>query len=78
MACQAPVICFDEGAIRDMAIDGETALIIKENKYPEISSLIRNLLNDPNLAKRLVYNAYAHIQQFSWENVVNKLEKFLK
>ncbi|HUW23786.1 MAG TPA: glycosyltransferase family 4 protein [bacterium] len=74
MACKVPVVCSPSGT-RDFAADGETALVFRF-RYPFlIAKKIRRLIEDKNLRERITEQGYRKIQQYTWSNLVDKLEK---
>ncbi len=74
MACKVPVVCSASGT-RDFAINGETALVFRL-RYPLlIAKKIRRLIEDKNLKERITEQGYRKIQQYTWSNLVDKLEK---
>jgi len=74
MACKVPVVCSASGT-RDFAIDGETALIFRFRYSPLIAKKIRELIEDRNLRERIAEEGYRKIQEYTWSNLVDKLEK---
>ena len=74
MACKVPVVCSPSGT-RDFAADGETALVFRF-RYPFlIAKKIRRLIEDKNLKEQITEQGYRKIQQYTWSNLVDKLEK---
>jgi glycosyltransferase involved in cell wall biosynthesis len=74
MACKVPVVCSTSGT-KDFAIDGETALILRF-RYPFlIAKKIRELIEDRNLREQIAEKGYRKIQEYTWSNLVDKLEK---
>lgn len=74
MACKVPVVCSPSGT-RDFATDGKTALVFRF-RYPFlIAKKIRRLIEDENLKERITEQGYRKIQQYTWSNLVDKLEK---
>lgn len=74
MACKVPVVCSPSGT-RDFAVDGETALVFRF-RYPFlIAKKIRRLIEDRDLRERIAEKGYRKIQQYTWSNLVDKLQK---
>jgi len=74
MACKVPVVCSTSGT-KDFAIDGETALVFRF-RYPFlIAKKIRKLIEDRELRERIAKRGYKKIQEYTWSNLVDKLEK---
>jgi glycosyltransferase involved in cell wall biosynthesis len=74
MACGLPVICTKSGT-QDFAINNQTALIIPFNYSFFIMKKIEKLIKDEKLRHKLAENGYKKIQQFTWSNLVNRLER---
>lgn len=71
MACGCPVVTNGVG-VEKIAIDRKTALVANGN---ELRGVIEELLNNESLRKELAGNALKEVQRYSWQIVVNKLEK---
>jgi len=76
MACGTPVVCTSVST-EDFAVDGETALVVPIRDAEAVGKAIVKLLDDEKLREKLTTNAMKKIEQFSWENVVNKIEETL-
>ncbi len=77
MACKVPVVCSPSGT-RDFATDGKTALVFLF-RYPLlIAKKIRRLIEDRDLKEQITERGYRKIQQYTWSNLVDKLEKEFK
>lgn len=78
MACKCPVIVIDHRATRDHCLDKKTALIVDPNNGSipnSMATMIEDLIRNNKLRNSLVENAYKHIQQFSWDRVVETIER---
>ncbi|MBA7491912.1 hypothetical protein ES702_02460 [subsurface metagenome] len=78
MACRCPVIMIDHRATRDHCLDKKTALIVDPNNGSipnSMATMIEELIRNNKLRNSLVENAYQHIQQFSWDRVVDTIER---
>jgi len=74
MACKVPVVCSPSGT-RDFAADGKTAIVFRF-RYPlVIAKKIRRLIEDRDLRERIREKGYRKIQEYTWSNLVDKLEK---
>ncbi len=74
MACKVPVVCSPSGT-KDFASDGETALVFRF-RYPFlIAKKIRTLIEDKDLREQIAERGYKKIQEYTWSNLVEKLEK---
>jgi len=77
MACKVPVVCSPSGT-RDFAMDGETALVF-HFRYPwVIARKLKRLIEDRDLRERMREKGYKKIQEYTWSNLVDKLEKEFK
>ena len=74
MACKVPVVCSPSGT-RDFATDGETALVFRF-RYPFlIAKKIKSLIENKDLKEQIAKRGYRKIQQYTWSNLADKLEK---
>lgn len=68
MVVGTPVVATRNGGIVDAVIDGQTGLLVDEDRPDQIAIAIKRLLGDDNLRERLVANAGASIEnRFSRE-----------
>jgi glycosyltransferase involved in cell wall biosynthesis len=75
MACKCALVTTDNGGCRDYSIHGKTALVSPPgNPYKLAQNLIR-LLENEELLKTIAQNGYDHIKKFTWNKVVDKMEK---
>ncbi len=78
-ACAKPVIAGRSVGMTDAVIDGKTGLLVDPHNIDEIASAIIRLLKDRELARRLSENGRRRVEQeFSWEKVGDRLERYLK
>ena len=75
MACRCAVIATDTGALRDYAVDGQTAVIVPP-LYPFLmAKKLIKLIEDEERLKRMTEAARHKILEFSWEKSTQKLEE---
>jgi len=67
--CGLPVITSDPGAIPDMVVHEQTGLLVPKGDYRELAANAVRLLSDPELAERLIKNARAESQKYTWDEV---------
>ena len=67
--CGLPVITSDPGAIPDMVVHEQTGLLVPKGDYRELATNAVRLLSDPELAERLIKNARAESQKYTWDEV---------
>lgn len=72
MASGIPVIASNSGGIIDIVQNGVNGLLVEEKDVNGISSQINTILNEPQLRKQLVNNAFNTVKEFSYENVAAK------
>jgi glycosyltransferase involved in cell wall biosynthesis len=73
MACGLPVVCTGSGT-RDLAVDGETAYVVPMRHPWFLARGIRVLWRDPARRRRLARSARAHVAQFAWPAVADRIE----
>lgn len=67
MICGASIACTDNNGYREMAIDGETALLSPVSDSKSLAKNIIKLIEDDSLRIMLATKASRFIQQFTWE-----------
>lgn len=68
MACGLPVIVSSHAGANEIVTDGADALILKDPRDPtELATVIRRLLDDPNLCERLGKRAAATARTYTWD-----------
>lgn len=78
MTCGAAVITTDNGGIRDFVIDRFNALVVKKHNQKDLTEKIELLINDIELKEKLMKNGIETSKKFTWEESVNKMEKYYK
>lgn len=78
MACGCPVITTDCGGVRDFAVDDRTALLVPPQKPEEMARAIIKLLTDEPLRKKLFEKGLLTTKRFSWDKVIDRLERNFK
>jgi glycosyltransferase involved in cell wall biosynthesis len=74
-ACGLPVVTTNAGGIRDMVITNKTGLLVNCGDYRGLASAAIHLLEDDELAQRLIALAREECRKYSWEAV---RERWLK
>lgn len=73
MACKVPVIATSVGGNVELIRDGVTGILVPPNDPEELRKAVEMLLNDQELARRLVSRAYEVVlRKYSWEVVIEK------
>lgn len=79
MACGAPLINSDSGAIREIAIDEESALIYPKEDVGALVQRMTRVLDDPDLRHRLALAGIRRVQEeFTIDAVLDKTERVLR
>lgn len=75
MACKCAVVGTDTGALNEIGVHGENALISDTNDIEMLSKNIINLVEDSNLRKKISENGYLTAYNLDWEKSIDKIEK---
>ncbi len=68
-ACGLPVVSTDAGGIPYIVADGETGLLVKTNDYKALAEQAIRLLEDENLAEKIIRQAFEESGKYTWQNV---------
>lgn len=76
MLCKVPVIATPVGGIPDFLINGQTGLFCDVKNPRSIAEKIMTLVNDDNLRKGLVENAYDMVlRDYDWEGISEEMRE---
>ncbi len=75
MAAKTPIVAMNHGGIKEVIIDNETGLLVKNPSPKELAEKITILLNDKKLSKKLSSHAYKKVKEYDWSKIVKKIEK---
>ncbi|MDZ7371766.1 MAG: glycosyltransferase family 4 protein [candidate division KSB1 bacterium] len=78
MAAARPIVCADLPVLRDVLRNGENALFFRSGDAADLAAVIRHLLNDADLGRRLAQQAYKDVQEFTWEKRAEKILYFIR
>ncbi|MBP1589943.1 MAG: glycosyltransferase family 4 protein [Kiritimatiellae bacterium] len=78
MRCGAAVVCTDNGGYAEMAIPGQTALVVPARNPDTLAAAALRLVEHPDLRIRLAMAGHAHIQQFSLQRSIDQLATLLR
>ena len=78
MACGTPVVTTDSLGIRDFAISKVNSLVVPPKNSKAIAVAIDKILNDDNMAARLSRNGVKTAKKFTWNKVIDRIEKTFK
>jgi glycosyltransferase involved in cell wall biosynthesis len=77
MACATPIVAVAEGGIPESVVDRETGLLV-ERDPGKFAEAIRELMNNPVLARQYGDNGRAHVlASWTWDRAVATLEAHL-
>jgi glycosyltransferase involved in cell wall biosynthesis len=70
-----PVVASKVGGIVDVIKDGETGLLVPEKNPEAIAEAVLRLLNDPEYARCLGEQGYAHVREyFDWGRIMDQYD----
>lgn len=78
MACGCGIVATDCGGPSDIIRDGENGFLVEVGNVRQITDRVRQLVNDPGLRRKMIENSLITVKEFSWENSIDKLERFLQ
>lgn len=76
LTCGCAVITTDNGGINDFCENNFNCLLIEKQNIDDINEKLNILIFDNNLRKKISQNALESSKKFSWENIINELEKY--
>jgi alpha-1,3-rhamnosyl/mannosyltransferase len=76
MACGCPVICGENGALRETG--GDAALYVGVHSPREIAAAMDGLAGDPGLALTHSLRGYKQAQQFTWQGMAAKVAEVIR
>lgn len=77
MACGVPVISTRSAGIPDIINDGVTGLLFEPGDTSKLQELIGCLASDDELHAEIRKNAQNYVNQYSWPNIIPKVEALL-
>lgn len=72
MAAGAPVVASDIDGYRNVATDGETAILVEPANPIELAQALGKVIADPRLSARLVAAGHVHSQQFTMDALADR------
>jgi UDP-glucuronate 4-epimerase len=76
MLCQVPVVATPVGGIPDFLIDEQTGLFCEVKNPESIADKIKKLINDDNLRKNIITNAYDMVlRDYDWEGISEEMRE---
>jgi glycosyltransferase involved in cell wall biosynthesis len=67
-----PVVTTNAGGIPDMVTDGVTGMVVEMDDYESLASGAIELIQNPDIAARIVAEARKQCRQYTWEAVRNQ------
>lgn len=74
-ACRIPVVSTNAGGIPEIVQDHKTGLTVEIKKPKKMALAVEEILNNQELKKELVENAFLMVQQFSTERMASAILK---
>lgn len=78
MACGIPVVTTSSGGVSDFAVHGVNCLMVPVGDPKALAGAIDQLLDDPDLRKRLALQGLETARSLSWEHMIVEFEKCLQ
>lgn len=78
MICGQAVCCTDNDGYKEMAIDGETALLSPVRDYRALANNVLRLIRDDGFRQRLAHSGHDFVRRFSWDNSYNQLKQLFE
>jgi glycosyltransferase involved in cell wall biosynthesis len=79
MLAGLPCVTTHAGSIAELAIDGETALVVPAQDAAALRSALQKLLQEEHLRERLGAAARAHcVERFSYDRMLEQMEKIYR
>ena len=75
MAAKIPVVASAVGGILDIIDDGENGILVKPGKPEEIAEAVHKLYIHPDLADKLVIQAFQDLSKYNWDNIADQVYK---
>jgi glycosyltransferase involved in cell wall biosynthesis len=70
MACGVPVVATAVGGMLDSVADGVTGLLVAPRRPDQVAAAVREILDDPALARRLGHQGVRRAQtRYGWDHV---------
>ncbi|MCC6173799.1 MAG: glycosyltransferase family 4 protein [Chloroflexi bacterium] len=67
MAAGVPIVASDLPSLREVLVDGDTALLVPPGDPGALAAAIRRLMVSPGLADRLRRTAFEQVRDYSWD-----------
>ncbi|SFE32849.1 hypothetical protein SAMN04324257_01343 [Thermoanaerobacter thermohydrosulfuricus] len=77
MACKCAVVATNVGCIPDIGIHRETAMVCEPRDIQGLANNILELVENEELLKKISFNGFEKIRNYTWDNSTDLLEKVL-
>lgn len=77
MACGCPVVTTDSQGIKEYAIHGENAIVVKVLSDIWKKDVIEKFIKDKRLKNKIITNGFKTVRKYKWKNIIDDLEKIL-
>jgi glycosyltransferase involved in cell wall biosynthesis len=77
-AMGTPAVAYDVPGLSDSVRDGETGILVKENRPSSLAKSAISLLTDQDALSKFSSNALAFSMQFNWDNTSNEFDRIIK
>jgi len=78
MACKCALVATNVGGVPDYTLPNKTAIVVPPRKPEQLAEGIKKLIENRELLKKISFNGYNYINNFTWEKSTDKLENLLK
>jgi len=75
MVSGLPIVATKVGGLAEIIKDGKNGFLVEPRNSQELAKKILLLLRDDNLRKRISRSSKEEVKKYSWENIIEKLEK---
>ncbi len=74
-ASGTPVVASSTGGLREVIVDTETGLLVRDREPRSWTGALREIITDPVLAERMGVVARVHALRFDWRDTARRLER---
>jgi len=74
MACGLPIVATDVRGVSEIVADDQNGFTVQPENPEAIADRVLQLLRDEKLRSKIGENNRCHVEQYSWEDVVRRLE----
>jgi len=76
MAMQRPIVSSDLPSAREV-LDSENCVFFQPDNPKDLAEKIKVVLNDDMLSEKIAKQAYNKVQNYTWQNRVDKIVDFV-